>query len=61
MLDLSLHSILPYLELPIGEFFDLDALAQHCAASGNWYCLLTTAPMPLPGGVGTPANAIAVC
>ena len=59
-LALSLHAMLPYLGLSIGEFFDLDALAADCAADGDWYCLLTTAPMHLPGGVATPANAVAV-
>ena len=59
-LGLSLHWVLPYLGLSIGEFFDLDALADDCAATGDWHCLFTTAPMHIPGGVATPANAIAV-
>ena len=59
-LSLSLHSILPFLGLSIGEFFDLDALAEDCAAERDWYFMLTTAPMHLPGGVATPANAVAV-
>ena len=59
-LGLSLHAVLPFLGLPIGEFFDLDALAADCAATGDWYCMLTTAPMHLPGGVATPANAVAI-
>lgn len=59
-LALSLHAVLPYLGLSIGELFDLDALAEDCAADGDWYCMITTAPMHLPGGVGTPANAVAV-
>lgn len=59
-LALTLHAVLPYLGLSIGEFFDLDALAEDCAGDGDWYCLITTAPMHLPGGVATPANAIAV-
>jgi kynurenine formamidase len=58
--SLTLHSILPYLGLSIGEFFDLDALAEDCAATDDWSCMITTAPMQLPGGVATPANAIAV-
>lgn len=59
-LALSLHNLLPFLGLSIGEFFDLDALAEDCAAGNDWYCMLTTAPMQLPGGVATPANAIAI-
>jgi len=57
---LSLHWVLPYLGLSIGEFFDLDALADDCAAAGDWHCLFTTAPMHIPSGVATPANAVAV-
>ena len=59
-LDLALHNVLPYFGLSIGEGFDLDALAADCAADGDWTCMLTTAPMQLPGGVATPANAIAI-
>ena len=59
-LELSLHAVLPYLGLSIGEFFDLDDLADDCAVGGDWYCMITTAPMQLPGGVATPANAIAI-
>jgi hypothetical protein len=59
-LGLSLHALLPFLGLSIGEFFDLDALAADCAEGNDWYCMVTTAPMQLPGGVATPANAIAV-
>jgi hypothetical protein len=59
-LELTLHSVLTYLGLAIGEMFDLDALAQDCAASGEWTCLITSAPMQLPGGVATPANALAI-
>ncbi|HUQ39075.1 MAG TPA: cyclase family protein [Acidimicrobiales bacterium] len=59
-LGLSLHNLIPLLGLSIGEFFDLDRLADDCAAAGDWSCLLTTAPMQLPGGVATPANALAI-
>jgi hypothetical protein len=55
-----LHTVLPMLGLSIGEFFDSDALAQDCAAAGDWTCLITSAPMQLTGGVGTPANALAI-
>lgn len=59
-LELTLHALLPFLGLPIGEFFDLDALAADCAELQDWYCMVTTAPMHVPGGVATPANAIAI-
>jgi len=57
---LALHTVPPCLGLSIGELFDLDALAQHCAAAGDWTFLVTSAPMQLPGGVGTPANTLAI-
>ena len=59
-LALSLHNVIPYLGMSLGEFLDLDALALDCAADGDWTCQLTVAPMQLPGGVATPANAIAI-
>jgi hypothetical protein len=58
--EISLHrSALPLLGLPLGELFDLDALAQDCAADGRWSFFLTAAPIGLPGGAASPANALA--
>jgi kynurenine formamidase len=55
------HSdLLPLLGLPIGELWDLDALAEDCAADGRFTFLLTSAPLRLVGGVGTPPNALAI-
>ena len=59
-LSFSLHHVIPYLGLSLGEFLDLDALAADCAADGDWTCQVTICPMQLPGGVATPANAIAI-
>lgn len=57
----SLHRrLLPLLGLPLGELFDLEALSGHCRASGSYSFLFTAAPMNLPGGCGSPANALAV-
>ncbi len=59
--DPFLHTvILPLLGLPLGELWDLDALADDCAADGTYDAFLTSAPLNMPGGVGTPPNAIAV-
>jgi kynurenine formamidase len=59
--EVSLHfSMLPLLGIPLGELWDLDALAEACAADGNYDFLLSATPLPLPGGVGSPANAIAI-
>jgi kynurenine formamidase len=52
--------LLVLLGLPIGELFELDALADSCAATGSYGCLITSAPINLPGAVGSPANALAL-
>lgn len=46
--------------MPIGELWQLDDLAAACAADHRWSVLLTVAPLPFIGGVGSPANAIAI-
>jgi hypothetical protein len=59
--DTMLHfSLLGLLGIPIGELFDLDALADHCAGDGRYSCLLTSAPLNLEAGVATPPNALAL-
>ena len=52
--------LLPLLGMPIGEFWDLEALSEACRRHGRYACLLTSAPLHLPGGVGSPANAYAL-
>ncbi len=52
--------IIPAFGMPIGEFFWLDDLAEACAADGRWSFLLTSAPLNVPGGVGSPPNALAI-
>lgn len=54
------RAIIPLLGMPIGELWDLDSLASACAADGHYDFLLTVAPLPIVGGVGSPANAIAI-
>lgn len=57
----SLHRrLLPLLGLPLGELFDLEGLARHCRATRTWSFLFTSAPLNLPGGCGSPANALAI-
>jgi len=53
-------SLLGLLGIPIGELFDLDELAEHCADDGRYSCLLTSAPLNLHAGVATPPNALAL-
>jgi kynurenine formamidase len=52
--------LLPRLGLPIGELFDLDALADACAADGRYDFMFTSAPLRLTGGVASPPNALAI-
>lgn len=57
----SLHSpLLNRLGIPLGELWHLDALAVGCRAAGRYEFLLTSAPLNVPGGVGSPANALAI-
>jgi kynurenine formamidase len=56
-----LHRILiPLLGLTIGELWDLDALAEACHERGSFEMLITAEPLHVRGGVGSPANALAV-
>jgi kynurenine formamidase len=52
--------LLPLLGMPIGELFDLDALADDCAADGTYDCFLASAPLHVRSGVASPPNAVAV-
>jgi kynurenine formamidase len=57
----SLHrALIPLLGFAIGEYFDLAALARDCAEDGKYTSLFTAAPLNLPGGVGSPGNALAI-
>ena len=46
--------------MAIGELWDLDELAADCAADGAYEFMLVSAPLNVPGGVGSPANAYAI-
>jgi len=59
--DGSLHRwLLPGFGMPIGEHFWLDGLAEACARDRRWTFLFTSAPLHVPGGVGSPPNALAI-
>jgi len=45
--------------LPLGEMFDLEALAAHAAASGRWEFHFTCPVLPFTGGVGAPVQPVA--
>jgi len=46
--------------MPLGELWDLDELASECATDGVYEFMLVSAPLYVPGGVGSPANAYAI-
>ncbi len=59
--ELFMHTaLLPLLGLPLGELWDLDALAADCAADGVYEGLFTSAPLRVHAGVASPPNAIVV-
>jgi kynurenine formamidase len=56
-----LHRLLiPLLGMPVGELWDLEGLSAACRRHRRYAFLLTSAPLYVPGGVGSPANAYAV-
>jgi Putative cyclase len=56
-----LHRLLiPLLGMPLGEFWDLEALSEACRRHQRYSFLLTSAPLFIRGGVGSPCNAYAV-
>lgn len=54
------YSLIPYFGMMIGELWYLDELASDCAEDGVYEFLLTSAPLNVPGGVGSPPNALAI-
>ena len=60
-MDTMLHDwLLAQWGTPIGEMWDLEALAAHCAEVGRWDFCFTSAPMHVEGGVGSTPNALAL-
>lgn len=52
--------LLGKLGIPIGELWWLDGLAESCDEDRRYEFLLTSAPLNIPGGVGSTANAMAI-
>lgn len=46
--------------VPIGEMFDLEALARKCTERQRWSFFVSSVPLKVPGGVASPPNAIAI-
>lgn len=45
---------------PLGEMFNLEALAEDCAQDGRYRCLLSAPPLPVTRGFGSPVNPLAL-
>lgn len=57
----SLHRrLVPLLGFALGELFTFEELAARCEARSDWTFLFVAAPLHLPGGVGSPGNALAI-
>ena len=52
--------LLPTLGLAVAELLDLDTLAERCATLRRWEFLFVAVPLPVPGGVSSPSNAVAI-
>jgi kynurenine formamidase len=52
--------LIAMLGLVIGELLNLDALAADCESDGRWESFVTIKPLNLIGGVGSPANCLAI-
>lgn len=52
--------LIPLLGFAVGELFDLDGLAASAHSDGRYEFLFTSAPLRIPGGLGSPANALAL-
>ena len=46
--------------MPIGELFDLEELSVQCKNENRWTFFLTSEPLNVKGGVGSPPNALAI-
>jgi len=52
--------LIPHFGMPIGELWQLSDLADDCAEDGVYEFFFTSAPLNVPGGVGSPPNALAI-
>jgi kynurenine formamidase len=54
------HMLIGQLGLALGELWWLADLAADCAADGVYEAFLVSTPFNAPGGIGSPANAVAM-
>ncbi|WP_138444309.1 cyclase family protein [Sinomonas susongensis] len=56
-----LHQVvIPNMGLFVGEMWNLDGWAEHCAQDGQYDALLCAPPLPITGAVGSPLNPLAI-
>lgn len=59
--DTRIHpALLGLLGIAMGELFDLTELGTVCATRNQYQFLFVAKPIRLPGGLGSPANAMAI-
>ena len=51
---------IPNMGLFLGEMWDPDRLAEHCAADGRYDFMLCAAPLAITGAVGSPVTPVAI-
>jgi kynurenine formamidase len=54
------HVLIGLFGMALGELWWLSDLAADCAADGVYEMFLVSAPLNAPGGIGSPANAVAI-
>ncbi len=54
------HMLIGQFGMALGELWWLQDLADACADDGVYESFLVSVPMNAPGGIGSPANAIAI-
>jgi kynurenine formamidase len=54
------HVLIGQFGMALGELWWLADLAADCAADGRYEAFLVSAPFNAPGGIGSPANAVAM-
>jgi hypothetical protein len=56
-----LHNVLiGQFGMALGELWWLSDLASDCAADRSYEMFLVSTPLNAPGGIGSPANAVAI-
>lgn len=54
------QDLIALLGLPVGELWNLEEVARDSSLHGEYACFLSVSPLHIPGGVGSPANAVAI-